>query len=122
MGKAEGEITGEMSNPKDVFKKHMKTMNLTRDTYSGDHVYLRDTGCQTESPVLRCGTPALTFVVGDTLEIPRTAQTVITAALGCITKLHVKASLLKTTAEGTTYTGHMIWRNQVGTDQEACYL
>lgn len=37
-------------------------------------------------------------------------------------KSHGKASLLKTIAEGTTYTGHRIWRNQVGTDQEASYL
>jgi hypothetical protein len=71
---------------------------------------------------MRCGTPALKFVVGDILEIPKTVQTIITVLLDCLTKLHGKASLLKTTAEGPTYTGHRIWRNQVGTDQEACYL
>lgn len=57
------------------------------------------------------------------LEIPKIVQTIITVVLGCLTKkVHGKASLLKTIAEGTTYTGHRIWRNQVGTDQEASYL
>lgn len=54
---------------------------------------------------LRCGTPPLKFVVGDVLEIPKTVQTVVIVVLGCLTKLHGKASLLKTIAEGTTYTG-----------------
>lgn len=72
--------------------------------------------------MLRCGTPPLKFVVGDVLEIPKTVQTVVIAVLGCPMKLHGKASLLKTTAEGTTYTGHRIQRNQLGTDQAAAYL
>lgn len=45
------------------------------------------------------------------LEIPKTVQTIIIVALGCLTKLHSKASLLKTIAEGTTYTGYRIRRN-----------
>lgn len=72
----------------------MKTMSLTRVLYSGDHVYLRDTGCQTKSTTMRCGTPALKFV-GDILEIPQKVQTIITVVLSCLTKLHGKASLLK---------------------------
>lgn len=72
--------------------------------------------------MLSCGTPPLKFVVGDILEIPQTVQTIIIVVLGCLTKLHGKASPLKAIAEGTTYTGHKIWRNQMGTDQEASYL
>lgn len=40
--------------------------------YSGDHAYLGDTGCEIKSPVLRCGTPPLKFVVRDVPETPKT--------------------------------------------------
>lgn len=121
-GKTEGGVTGEVSNPKDVSKKHTKTMNLTRVTLLWGSCLPRRHRMPDKKPSTEVWDTSPQICGWRCSGNPQNSTDCCIVVLGCLTKLHSKASLLKTIAEGTTYTGHRIPRNQVGTDQDSSYL